>query len=264
MGRSRTDTALLACGIAAALIYAAAHDALAVLLYDGYSAFSQAVSELSSVGAPTRPAALVVEFVSDVLLVAFGVGVWRAALGRRSLRIVAACVIGYGALFPLWLPFPMTARGGGRTPGTTDLMHLVLGVATIVLMLVAIGCGATAFARPFRLYSVGTFVAVLVLWSWSGSYGGRIAADRPTPWLGVVERAALAAWLAWVVVLALVLLREKPRRRGAALHRLRIAGSRTVAASSSRPSDRCPAGRPGPPRTSPSRSARPSATGGRR
>jgi hypothetical protein len=37
---------LLACGILAALLYAVAHDVLAAILYQNYSAFSQTISEL--------------------------------------------------------------------------------------------------------------------------------------------------------------------------------------------------------------------------
>jgi hypothetical protein len=220
--RSRSvarQSLLLACGILAALVYLIAHDVLAALFYDGYSASSQTVSELTSVGAPTRTAALAVELTSDALLVAFGIGVVQSARGRRSLRVVGACLIGYGAMFPLWLPFPMTARGTAA-PGATDLGHVVLGTISIALMLTAIGFGAAAFGRGFRVYSTVTWFAVLVFWVWSGSYGGHIATGQATPWLGVVERVALVSWLGWVLVLAVLLLREarNPVEHPQALH----------------------------------------------
>jgi hypothetical protein len=44
--------------------------------------------------------------------------------------------------------------------------------------------------------------------------GPRIAADLPTPWVGVWERINVGAFLLWVVVLATALLRtpaERPR-----------------------------------------------------
>ena len=46
--------ALLACGIVYALLYVIVNDVIAATLYDGYSRMSQAVSELSATGAPTR------------------------------------------------------------------------------------------------------------------------------------------------------------------------------------------------------------------
>jgi hypothetical protein len=119
-------------------------------------------------------------------------------------------------MFPLWLPFPMTARGDAA-PGTTDLGHVILGTISIALMLTAIGFGAAASGRWFRVYSLISWAAVLVFWGWSAAYGSRIATGEATPWLGVVERIALASWLDWVLVLAIVLLREDrnpPERTG--------------------------------------------------
>jgi hypothetical protein len=214
-----TREALFKCGVVSALTYAISHDVLALLLYDGYSAFSQAVSELSSVGAPTRPWVLVAEFISDAFLVAFGIGVWQSAQRSRALRVVGISLIGYGALFPLWLPFPMTARGGDAAPGLTDLMHVTLGAITIVLMLTAIGFGALALGPMFKIYSIATFFAVLVFWTWSATFSSAVADQEPTPWFGVVERVALGVWLAWVSVLAVALLRRLRSLKSAQLLR---------------------------------------------
>jgi Protein of unknown function (DUF998) len=89
-GIERTDApsmvqkVLLACGILAALLYAVSHDALAALLYRDYSPFSQTISELSSIGAPTRPAVTAVVLIHEALLIAFGIGVWRSAPNKRA------------------------------------------------------------------------------------------------------------------------------------------------------------------------------------
>ena len=45
---------LLVCGILAALLYVSS-DILAAMLYEGYSYTGQTVSELRTLGAPTRP-----------------------------------------------------------------------------------------------------------------------------------------------------------------------------------------------------------------
>lgn len=45
---------LLACGILYTLLYPIVNDVIAAAMYDGYSRTSQAVSELSAVGAPPR------------------------------------------------------------------------------------------------------------------------------------------------------------------------------------------------------------------
>jgi hypothetical protein len=200
---------LLACGILAALLYAVAHDALAATLYQGYSAFSQTVSELSSIGAPTRLGVTVAVLGYEALLIAFGVGVWKSADGSRALRTTGALLITYGLIGPLWLPFPITARGQIATSGgLADVMHVILGAVTILLMLSIIGFGAAGLGRGFRLYSILTFATVVVFWALTFTYAPRLATGEPTPWLGVIERVALGAWLLWLVVLAIALLRD--------------------------------------------------------
>jgi hypothetical protein len=44
----------------------------------------------------------------------------------------------------------------------------------------------------------------------AGFEGPRIAANLPTPWLGVYERINIFGYLLWVVVLAIALLRSHP------------------------------------------------------
>jgi hypothetical protein len=216
-------SALLACGILAALLYAVGHDLLAAALYRGYSPFSQTVSELSSIGAPTRPAVTAVVLVHEALLIAFGIGVWRSARGNRPLRVTGGLLIAYGAVGPLWLPFPITARGQiATTGGFNDVMHVILGALTILLEFSIIGFGAAAFGRRFRLYSILTFAAVVLFWGLSFLYAPRLGAGEPTPWLGVIERIALGVWLLWLAVLAIVVMRgpralsSRRRREGSA------------------------------------------------
>jgi hypothetical protein len=89
-------------------------------------------------------------------------------------------------------------------------MHLVLGALTILFMLSIIGVGAASFGRWFRLYSGLTFATVAVFWGLTLGYAPQLAAGEATPWLGIIERIALAAWLLWIAVLAVVLLRTAP------------------------------------------------------
>jgi hypothetical protein len=171
------------------------------------SPFSQTISELGSIGAPTRPAVTVVVLIHEALLIAFGIGIWQSSGGNRALRVTGALLIVYGAVGPLWLPFPITARGEIATAGgLNDVMHVILGAMTILLELSIIGFGAVALGRWFRLYSILTCATVVVFWAWSFMYAPALAAGEPTPWLGVVERIALGAWLLWLTVLAIVLL----------------------------------------------------------
>jgi Protein of unknown function (DUF998) len=202
---------LLLCGIAASLLYAVANDLLAAMLYKGYSPFSQTVSELTSIGAPTRAPLLAVGVIFMGLLMAFAIGVWQSRdLGKPALRITAVLLIGYAAMQPLWLPFPMSARGQIQTTSTvTDIMHISLGLATVLFQFTAIGFGAAAFGRRFRVYSIVTLATELVFGALVFVYVPRVSAGEPTPWLGVVERINIAAWMLWLAVLAVTLLRRQ-------------------------------------------------------
>jgi hypothetical protein len=199
---------LLICGILASLLYVAT-DILAGMLWEGYSFTSQAISELSAIGAPTRPLVVTLGIIYDVLLIAFGLGIWVIAGGQRmrALRLVGGVLVAIGAIGFVWAPlFPMHLRGAEMT--FTDIMHWAIGGVVVLLILVMITLGAIAFRRWFRLYSIGTLVTLLLVGMWSIFVGGaQIAAGQPTPFFGLMERITVYGYLAWVAVLAIVLLR---------------------------------------------------------
>ena len=73
--------ALLVCGVLSSLLYIGA-DVVAATLHGDYHSFtSQAISELTAVGAPTKPLVDPLFIIYDVLLMAFGVAVWRSPGG---------------------------------------------------------------------------------------------------------------------------------------------------------------------------------------
>lgn len=209
---SLARNALLACGIAFALTYSVVQDVVGALLYRGYDPFSQAVSELSSPGAPTKSAIFVVGLVSTLLMMGFGVGVVMSAKGNRALRAVGTLFVAGGALWPFWLLFPMSSRGEiqGAT-GLADLGHIVLSAITVLLIAAEITVGSFALGKTFRLYSLATLAAELGFAIWTFGYIPRVAAGQPTSWMGLLERASIGAWLLWTAVLAILLLR---RHRG--------------------------------------------------
>ena len=77
---------LLICGILYFPLYFAGH-VLAGMQFKGYSHIDQQVSELSAIGAPTRPLLTAFLPIYLALAIAFGIGVWGAAGHKRSLRI---------------------------------------------------------------------------------------------------------------------------------------------------------------------------------
>jgi hypothetical protein len=75
---------------------------------------------------------------------------------------------------------------GGAT--FSDTMHVALGGVTVLLMFLTIGVGATAFGKPFRLYSIATVVVLLTFGALTFVEAPRLQANLPTPWIGLWER----------------------------------------------------------------------------
>jgi hypothetical protein len=77
---------LLGCGIVAPAWWVAM-DVVGSLRYPGYSYVDQTISELSAEGAPTRIFMTVFSGIPyTILLIAFGVGIWRVAGESRAGR----------------------------------------------------------------------------------------------------------------------------------------------------------------------------------
>jgi hypothetical protein len=205
----KVHQALLACGMLYALLYPIANDVIAATMYDGYSRTSQAVSELSAVGATPRGLLTAVSPLFVLLLIAFGVGIWRSALGKRSIRIAGALVVAHGVMSLLWVFAPMSDRdviaAGGAT--AADTMHLVLAAGTGLFVAAYVATLAIGFGWTFRLYSVLTLATALVFGRLSAQVQ-QIEAGDPTPYMGLLERVGLAAWLLWLAVASVALLRR--------------------------------------------------------
>jgi hypothetical protein len=175
--------------------------------WEDYSSASQTVSELSAIGAPTRPLWVLLGIAYALLVTVFGWGVWASARRNRPLRVVGGLMVAYGVISLAWPFAPMHLRGAEFT--LTDSMHIVLAIVTVLLMLLAIGFGAAAFGKRFRLYSIATMVILVAFGALTGLDAPRIAANLPTPWIGVWERINIGVFLLWVVVLAMTLLRAR-------------------------------------------------------
>jgi len=200
---------LLVCGILSSLLYAAM---ITAIRFEGYSFTSQSVSELSAIGAPTRQIWIPLGITYQVLMIAFGLGVWVSADHKRTLRVVACLVLlNYGVAGFLWPFASMHQREvlaeGGKTLAET--LHIILAVVTVLCNLLAIGFGAAAFSRRFRFYSIVTILILLIFGALTGPAAPRIEANLPTPWVGVWERINILGFLLWVVVLAIILLRSE-------------------------------------------------------
>ncbi len=207
----------LMCGIVSSMLYAAMNVFVA-MQWEGYSFASQTVSELSAIGVPTRPLWVLLGISYTLLVTAFGWGVWQSAHGNRALRVVGGLMVSYGVIGIGWSFAPMHQRavlaaGGGTL---TDTMHIVFSIVTGLLLSATMGFGAVALGERFRLYSISTMVIFIVFSALTGLDGPRVAANLPTPWVGVWERIFLGVFLLWVVVLAVALLRIRDMRNAPA------------------------------------------------
>jgi hypothetical protein len=203
-----TRKLLLVCGILSSFLYVAA-TIFGSIQWVGYSSLSQSISELIAVDAPSAPLVIPLFIMYDVLIYAFGLGIWKSAGQKRLLRFTAILivlkeVIGLAAV----LFAPMHMRGVEKT--FSDTMHIFLTVAgTLFCMFPAMGFAAAALEKKFRLYSIGTMFIFLVFGVLAGMDGPRIAANLPTPWLGVWERINVFGYMLWIIILSIVLFRRR-------------------------------------------------------
>lgn len=199
--------AWLICGVVSSLLYVAMN-VIVARQWPGYDSASQTVSELSAVGAPTRPLWVALGVFYTLLVTAFGWGVRMAAGDDRRLRVAGILIAIYGALGVIWPfapmhPRPDLAAGGGDF---RDTLHIVLGVVTVVLYLLALGFAAAALGKAFRVYSIASFVVLLAFATLTFRDAPRVGANQATPLIGVWERINIGVFLLWVIVLAIALL----------------------------------------------------------
>jgi len=183
------------------------------MLYDGFNSASQTVSELSAIDAPTRPLWVILGAFYTLLVTLFGWGVWLSAGNIRPLRTAGVLLIIYGLVGILWAFGPMHRRevlaaGGGTL---SDTMHIVFTMITIPLMLLAMGFGAAAFGKQFRIYSIASILILVAFGVLTGLDSPGVQTNSPTPLLGVWERILIGVYLVWVVVLSIILLRRESK-----------------------------------------------------
>lgn len=208
---------LFTCGIVSSVLYVIVN-IIVPAQWPVYNVTTQTVSELSAIGAPTRLLWNILCAPYSLLVVAFGYGMWRWATDNRPLRIAGALLMVYGALGVLWPLAPMhlrsTLASGGKT--FSDTMHLLLAVVTEVVYVLALGFAAVSFGRKFGIYSIITFLLLLVFGLLTFWEAPGIATNRPTPFIGIWERINIGVFLLWIVVLAIVLIEREHKEEIAA------------------------------------------------
>lgn len=193
---------LLTCGILGSLLYPLA-DIIAGNLYNGYSFNEQTVSELFAIGAPTSQLVVILFTISSLLFIAFALGIWLLSNGKRILRALSLMIFGNAVnSLVLWNFFPMHMRGIQLS--FTDTMHGILAINPFVL--VSLILGAIYFRSWFRYYSIATIILLIVMVVFAVPKALLVYENRPTPGLGIMERASQYGHQLWHAILAIVLL----------------------------------------------------------
>jgi hypothetical protein len=198
------------CGIAAAVLYMAM-TLFVGMLWDGYSSASQTISELSAIGAPTRPLWMILGTLYTSLMVAFGWIVWTRAPPNRALRVVGALLMVQAVLGSVWPPMYQRAVLAADGRAVTDTLHIAWTEMTGFLFMLTTGFGAAALGKQFRTYSIATMASSSICGAVTGTSAARLEANLPTPWMGVWERISVAGYMLWMAVLATALRHSKGR-----------------------------------------------------
>ncbi len=198
---------LLSCGIVSMLWYVVIN-MIVPMQYPGYDIASQTVSELSAINAPTRTLWFLLCTFYSLLFIAFGSGTWLTAIGNRKLQVVAIVIVIDAIIGFYWPPMhqrEIIAAGGGTL---TDTLHLVWAFAHLILMLLMIGFGAAVFGKGFRIFSIAIVVTFIVFGILTSIESRGIEAGQPTPNLGIWERINIGAYMIWIIVFAILLIKK--------------------------------------------------------
>jgi hypothetical protein len=199
---------LLFCGILSTIIYIAS-DIICAVTYPGYNYADQAISELSAIGAPTANLWRLLTILFSPFVIAFGIGVILSG-EKRSLNVTGALIALFGISGYAWQFFPMNMRG--NIGSATDTGHLVLSALTVIILTLFIAFGSNALGKKFSFYSFLTILVMLFFGFLVGTMAPSVAAQEPTPWMGIYERISVFSPMVWMSVLAIILIRSKKEK----------------------------------------------------
>ncbi len=198
---------LLACGIAAPVVYVITVIVAAALRHD-YSHIVNAISELLSNGAPNKAVLDVIFNIYNAMLLAFAIGGYLVVRnGPRACRIAMGILVGIQILSFSWGFFPMDPLGARATFAGT--MHNILGgivAFATILMPLLMGLGLRQ-VNGFQKYSSYSFVAFAIIFV--SGLTGVILAGQDIHVFGFFERITIGSYEVWIFVTALKLLKTE-------------------------------------------------------
>jgi magnesium-transporting ATPase (P-type) len=145
--------------------------------------------------------------IQNVLLLAFGIGLLRVAR-RRSVWWIGVLLVAEFVIvgIPTHTFWAMSSRD--MATGFNDTMHITLSVVFSLLVVAMMVLSAVAYRGWFRLYSVAT-MAVVVGLGMTSSLAIRGIEQNDTLWAGGFERINAYAYFAWLVILAVMVIRHE-------------------------------------------------------
>jgi hypothetical protein len=143
--------------------------------------------------------------VHALLVTALGIGIWRSA-DQKSLRLAGVFMVRAGLVgFPNHTVFAMSSRW--MEGAFNDIMHIVLSNVFSLFVFMAMVLSAVAYRGWFRLYTIATLLVIIGFGgaAWSAIQG---IGENRMPWAGGFERINAYAYFAWIIVLALTMIRR--------------------------------------------------------
>lgn len=198
---------LLYCGIFSSIVYIGA-DIIAVMYWEGYSYANYTISELIGIDSPTRWFVMPLFLFYSCLIFAFAWGIMRSnSPYNRNLSIGAGCIAikeVEGVIGTLFTPIHMRGIPGSMT----DVMHGILTMVGVVFMMFGIWFVGKALSKQFKTYSIVTMILLIVGGILAGMQAPNLAKNLPTPGLGIMERLNIYAYMLWIIILAILLMRK--------------------------------------------------------
>jgi hypothetical membrane protein len=198
-------------GLLAPLIYAMAV-IIGGFMLPGYSHIYNTISELTASDAPKIPFIQILFTLYNLSLMLFGLGMYRylETPNRNRTRLAAFLLVCIGILGLGMYFYPQDPRNIAMT--LNGKAHIILaGIASLLTMIAIIqaGMGFKNSSRlgRLRLYSYITFGLVFIT---GGLAGAGVANNSPLG--GLFERLTIGAFMQWVVVISVSILKMKQKQ----------------------------------------------------
>ncbi len=208
----KATTRLLWAGVAAAVWYTAVV-LIGALATPGYSHIGEHVSTLYQSGAPNGAWIAALFAVYNLLILAFGVGVFRLVSNRGGVRrrigqvggVALALTAIAGVMDVVFRQDPI-----GSPATTAGKLHIAFaGLASLLTILAIALVASWALARSelrgFGWYSVVTLVVIVV----SGPVAA-VATAGLWPTMGLLERIPIFGFVQWAAITSIILSRWQP------------------------------------------------------